>query len=114
MPALVLYGGYRTFVGGDDLRVFTSFAMLLRFVQIVVLIAMTIIAEDHISRFRDPDIQQVCDLEKLPQHQQLLDEAYAVLVAYLTIAYFLALFGLALEVGIWRTGAPFNRVHVRV
>jgi len=111
MPALVLYGGYRTFVGGDDLRVFTSLAMLLRFIQIVVLIAITILTADHIGRFRDPDVQQVCDLEKLPQHQNLLDRAFAVLVAYLTIAYFLAVFGLALEVGIWRTGSKGTPVQ---
>jgi len=112
MPALVLYGGYRTFVGGDDLRVFTIFALLLRCIQILVLIVITILTVNRLAQFRDiSDLnERSCDFEALPR-QKLLDKAYAILVAYLTISYFLALFGFALEVGIWRTGAKGTPVQ---
>lgn len=113
MPALVLYGGYRTFVGGDDLRCFTIFAMLLRFVQIVALIAITVLTAKRLTRFRDLSndrIARVCDVEALGR-QKLIDRAYGVLVSYLAISYFLALFGFALEVCIWRTGAKGTPVQ---
>lgn len=106
MPSLRICG-HRTFVAGDDLRFPTILAVLLRILQIVVLIPLTVFSAgpDANLHLDTSDIREKCDLDENAKIDPLIERSFAILVTYLTLAYVMALVGLGLEVGIWRTGA---------
>lgn len=106
MPALVLFGT-RTFVGGDDLRAGTFFAILLRVFQIVLLIPYTVFTADVYDG--EQDLKDLCggDLHIL----RWVRSSYAIFITFLCTAYITTFGGLMIEIGIWRTSAKGTPVE---
>lgn len=107
MPALVFYGGCRTFLAGDDLGVFTIVSLTLRCIQLVVVIAISVIVGGKVNTFPSVDeLADRCDISvsDVPR-QKLVNASYEITVSYLFSAYFTAVFGIILEVLIYTAGA---------
>ena len=132
MPALVFYGGYRSFLAGDDLGILTVFAMLFRVVQLIVIVAITIIvtaASSSSSSLETALRRDVNDLEELCNsnnnnnnannnqvvveftRERLLNHAYELSVTYLVSSYVTAVFGLILELCICKAGSKGTPVQ---
>ena len=93
MPSLVICGN-KTFLGGDDLRVYGLFAICLRLIQIAALIPFTVLTAGH---FSIENVPEAC------QGNGLVEHSAAIFIPYLILAWFLAVAGLCLELGIWKT-----------
>ena len=106
MPALVLFG-IRTFVAGDDLRTFCACAMLLRLIQLVACVLLTVTL--HGSLQFDTNVQEIC--KGGDRIQALINKSSILFLCYLSCAYITAVVGLFLEIGILRTGAKGTPVE---
>lgn len=93
MPSLVICG-HPTFLAGDDLRTYTLCAVALRLVQVVALIAFTVITAGHFYIENPPG---GCKGNVLVEHSA------AIFIPYIALSFFLVLVGLGLEIGIYRT-----------
>jgi hypothetical protein len=108
MPALVVCGN-RTFVAGDDLRTFTAFAIILRLIQILTCIRLTVALHGTITS-NHSNIPEVC------KHgndgiETLIDASGTLFLSYFICAYITAIVGLLLEIGILRTSTKGTPVE---
>jgi sn1-specific diacylglycerol lipase len=113
MPALVFYGGYRSFLAGDDIGIFTKIALLIRIVQLIVLVAITIITAPY-AHFRTvvEDLEDVCDTERLDfGREKVIDAAYGIVVTYFVANYVTVVLGVILEVAIARAASQGTPVE---
>lgn len=108
MPALVLCGN-PTFVAGDDLRTFTFFAILLRVIQLIALIALTKLV--HGQFYFQTSVAEQCDGSG--HVQNWVEKSVIVFTTYFVSSYIAAIVGLMLEVGIWKTSAKGTPVETR-
>lgn len=117
MPALVYYGGYRSFLAGDDLACSTSVAIVVRLVQLGVVVALTVITASSFENLRlsGDDLTEVCqDLIQAIDGAEveidafrmdidfkqdfLIDHSFEFAVAYIVSAYVSTILGLILEI----------------
>ena len=89
MPALVLFG-HRTALAGDDLRVFTVFALILRLLQAALLIPVLILFVDNIDE--EQGNNTVCAAK---YHWR--ERANVVFYLYWTLAVILVIVAVPLE-----------------
>lgn len=95
MPALRICGK-PTCLAGDDLRVYTFFAVALRIVQLIALIPFTVITHGNYDATG-------LRCEGKENHPRLIQHSKTIFIVYLTLSYFLAVVGIGIELGIWGT-----------
>jgi sn1-specific diacylglycerol lipase len=97
MPALRIFGK-KTLLAGDDLRLYTVFALSLRLIQIVVLIPVIVITKRASDEYRLPNTDETC--RRAHEHTNWVDNSRFFFIAYASVSFITAVAGTALEVGI--------------
>jgi sn1-specific diacylglycerol lipase len=109
MPALVFYGGFRSFLAGDDLIVVSRVALAIRLAQLIVLVTVTTMTSDSFYRLRqDVDkLKASCGLSEdfVFRRETLVNRSFEISAAYLISAYLTTIFGAVLEIMIARASS---------
>ena len=97
MPSLVLCG-YRTALSGDDLEIFTAFAVALRLLQLIFAVPLLVL----MPRIRRREMEDEggaagSPFSSCPEHDELFDAVWPVQVAYFSLLVVVVVVSLLVE-----------------